>query len=311
MSDIERYVDSAMYPAAEMKSKVPKVFLLWMTPDPLGAIAAACRMYKGIPTYSLGDITDEERDEYWAQVQKTELQAPLEFVKFHFFIEGVDRALTHQAVRQRTAVYAQESLRFAVKEDLRNEVSRPPSLYDPSISHSNRNDRNDAWDTAVQAVDEAYRALVANGVPAEDARGLLPQATLTRYNYCVDLRNLAAEAGRRLCTQAQFHWRQLFLSLADSIRTFPEKTMYPEMAEKYAWQFEMIADSNLIAPACYQLGHCGFKAEFDRGCTIRDRVDEFELRGVRPNLWDSPQTQAEGTAIRKEEWLEDPKAAWE
>jgi len=314
VSDLEKYVDKAMYPAAKMQDNQPKAYLLWMTPDPLGAIAAACRMYKGIPTYSLADITDEERRDYWAQVQKTELQAPLEFVKLHVFWEGVDRAQTHQAVRQRTAVYAQESLRFAVKEDLKDACSRPPSLADPSRSHSIRNDLNDTWDQALEAVQGAYETLIANGVPAEDARGLLPHATLTRYNYCTDLRNLAAEAGRRLCIQAQFHWRQAWVSLREAVRehtaayvgTLPDGR---KDAMWSGWQFKLIADSQFFKPVCYQLGHCGFKAEFDRGCTIRTRVDALESRGVKANRWDDPKYVGK-LVISDQEWLNDPKAAW-
>lgn len=321
MSEIEKYADKAMYPAAEMQETEPTAHVLWMTPDPLGAIAAACRMYKGIPTYSLADITDEERRDYWKQVQKTELQAPLEFVKIHVFWEGVDRAQTHQAVRQRTAVYAQESLRFAVKEDLGASCSRPPSLSDPSLSHSQRNDLNDTWDRALVAVQEAYEALIANGVPAEDARGLLPHAVLTRYNYCTDLRNLAAEAGRRLCTQAQFHWRQAWLSLKEQVRTHgtsmvevPEfgtsiPALIPAESSPNAWQFQLISESQFFKPVCYQLGHCGFKAEFDRGCTIRTRVDALETRGVPSNRWDDPRYVGK-LVIDDQEWQADPKAAW-
>jgi thymidylate synthase ThyX len=298
-SDIEFYRDKAMYPAAPMQQTEPTAHLLWMTPDPLGAVAAAVRMYKGKPTYSLSDITDDERRECWDAVQKTELQAPLEFVKLHVFWEGVDRSLTHQAVRQRTAVYAQESLRFAVKDgNLLEETSRPPSLDDPTRSQSERNDLEDAWTAALASIERNYKALIANGMPAEDARGLLPHAILTRYNYCTDLRNLSAEAGKRLCTQAQFHWRKAFMSLRKAVRNYGDPENW--------WQFDLIADSNLFAPVCYQIGKCGFKAEFDRGCTIRERVDWFEEHGVQSVMWDRHKERG----IKREEWLSDPKAGW-
>lgn len=310
-----------------MQSTQPKAHLLWMTPDPLGAVAAAVRMYQGNPTYDLVDITDEERRDCWEQSQKTELKAPHEFVKMHFFIEGVPRDLTHQMVRQRTAVYAQESLRFAVKEDLKQAVARPPSLNDPARGQSMRNDLNSAFDRTVDEIAKGYEWLIAQGVPAEDARGLLPGATLTRLNYCTDLRNFAAEAGKRLCTQAQFHWRKLFLSMREAVRTYdPFKTLGVEwqvgpdglpMYTKNQWQFEMIADSNIFAPVCYHIGKCGFKAEFDRGCTIRDRVDAFEQTGVSSYAWSGDEDQVVTLpngemldAIQKEEWLEDPKAGW-
>lgn len=313
MSDIEKYSDAAMFPAAPMANKEPKAYLLWMSPDPLGAVAACVRMYKGIPTYRLADITDDERRDCWEQVQKTELQMPLEAIKLHVFFEGVDRALTHQAVRQRTAAYAQESLRFAVKDAaLLDETSRPPSLDDPRRSQSIRNDLEDTWNETIVAIEHGYRTLIANGMPAEDARGLLPHSILTRYNYITDLRNMAAEAGKRLCTQAQFHWRQAFMSLREAVRNYPQGAWQPEY-ERYAWQFEMIADSNLFSPVCYQIGKCGFKAEFDRGCTIRERVDQNE-RIARPSeQWDHGWMQPGMPVIppiERREWEDDPKAGW-
>ncbi len=129
-AEIVRWADRAMFKAEPIPEGGPKVWLLWCTPDPLGAIAAACKMYKGEVVRDLSTVTDAERLEYFEQVQKTKLKAPFEFVKFHFLIEGVTRAFTHQMVRQRTAVYAQESLRFAVVggEDTPLPVGLPPSL---------------------------------------------------------------------------------------------------------------------------------------------------------------------------------------
>jgi flavin-dependent thymidylate synthase len=265
-----------------------------MTPDPLGAIAAACRMYEGIPTYSLEEITDEERWKYAEQVQKTHLKAPLEFVKFHFFIEGVDRAFTHQMVRQRTAVFAQESLRFAVKHNMASEVVLPPAIVHGS------QDIQDKFQEMLNAIEESYNWLVANGVPAEDARALLPHCVATRLNYCTDLRNLADHSGNRLCTQAQFIWREAFRGIAAAIRDHS-----PLGAD--------LVSLNLFKPVCYQIGHCPFTATFDRGCTIRERVTAFASAGVSSEHWHQPQGNGLGEVIppiRTEEWMEDERAAW-
>lgn len=290
MTEIQQWSDAAMFLSAPMRGDGISVHLLWATPDPLGAIAAACRMYEGFPTYSLDDITDEDRKRYWRQVQDTHLKAPLEFVKFHFFIEGVDRAFTHQMVRQRTAVYAQESMRFAVKDNFVSETPLPPSLMglpddDPKVV---------LWSRALQNIQVAYNNLVDTGVPAEDARGLLPHATTTRLNYATDLRALADHAGNRLCTQAQFHWRIVFTQIRQAIRSL-------------GWQGELI--SELFMPVCYQLGRCPFKADFDRGCTIRDRVDAFHSVGVKSDQWDQGSEEHDIAPIDPAEWLTDPRAA--
>lgn len=296
MSDetrMTKYVDKAMFEAAPMEEgaiEAPRVHLVSATPDPLGAIAAACRMYEGKPTYSLADITDDERRHCWGEVHKTHLLAPLEFVDLHFFIEGVTRSFTHQMVRQRTAVFAQESMRFAVKEEI---AARPgPSVYV-------ERPRREVWDRAMEQAHEAYKVLIGMGVPAEDARGLLPHDTLTRLNYKTNLRNLIDHAGNRLCTQAQFEWRYVFTGIVKAISDHD-----PIMArwngdenrwDKYShdWQWELIAHSNVFRPVCYAKGHCPFKADFDRGCTIRDRVDAGKFEDIDDR-----------------EWLMDPTAGW-
>jgi flavin-dependent thymidylate synthase len=262
-----------------MEGQAIKVHLVSATPDPLGAIAAACRMYEGKPTYDLDDVTDDERRNAWQQVQDTHLKAPLEFVDLHFFIEGVTRAFTHQMVRQRTAVYAQESLRFAVKEDI---AARPG----PIVSQDRK--LLECWTGAMEDVWERYQWMIANGVPAEEARGLLPHDTLTRLNYKTNLRNLLEHAGNRLCTQAQFEWRMVFLGIVHAINS------YEGYGTKWnEWQWELISESGVFKPVCFQVGHCPFNASFDRGCTIKPRVEAGKFDEIKP-----------------EEYMADPTAGW-
>lgn len=331
--EVQKWADSAMFTAEPIDAgKGPQVHLLWMTADPLAVIAAPSKMYKGEVARSLRDVTHAERREYVEQLKATKLKAPYEFVKFHFFIEGVTRAFTHQMVRQRTAVYAQESLRFAVKEDM--PVALPPSLagteeivpanYDrASTEEQNRHD----WDWAVHQIGNVYDKLVRKGMPAEDARGLLPHNTLTRLHYCTDLRALLDHAGNRLCTQAQFEWRLVFAKIAEAIRGYnPYAHLMASLAqngEHYSreavahiaysdsWQYEAIA--GLFAPVCYQTGKCEFKADFDRKCSIRDRVDANAAIGRPSSEWGSKYveefTNDTIQPIFPAEWLLNPGAA--
>lgn len=318
-SGVARWADPAMFEAAPMRERGeedPKygaqVSLLWMTPNPLGAVAAMCRMYEGKPTYDLDDIEDREMVRYWKDALKTHLKAPLEAVKFHFFLEGVDRSFTHQMVRQRTAVFAQESLRFAVKANLATEAIRPITVVQGS------EDVQTIWRETLEGIQTMYDKLINLGIPAEDARGLLPHCVATRLNYVTDLRALGEHAGNRLCTQAQFHWRYAFAAIVQAIRNYQPLKMTKGAADVLAsmgyldptWQFEMIADSMLFRPVCYQLGHCPFKASFDRKCSIRERVDGFAKLGVPSSQWDQPTSSPKyGTAIKNEEWLLNPESA--
>jgi thymidylate synthase ThyX len=208
-------------------------------------------------------------------------------------IEGVTRAFTHQMVRQRTAVFAQESMRFAVKDEDRS-PTRPARLGAGwgDVDLGGRR-RVKVW--------EAYQDLIAAGIPAEEARGLLPHDTLTRLHYKTNLRNLADHLGNRLCTQAQFEWRLVAAEIRRAIREYnPFQDLLAHIESgpdnpslDTAWQFEHIADDNLFQPVCFALGKCPFQASFDRGCTIRDRVDAGEF-----------------DKIQTAEWLADPTAGW-
>lgn len=274
---IVKWADKAMFEAAPMQKDAageitPQVYLVSATPDPLGAVAAACLMYEGIPVYSMDDITDEQRIHYWDQSIATHLKAPWEFIDLHFFIEGVTRGFTHQMVRQRTAVFAQESMRFAVKDNMADEVPLPPSLRSPFVNK----DLVESWKSAVKGIEVAYNNLVGNGIPAEDARGLLPTSVTTRLNYKTNLRGLIEHAGSRLCTQAQFEWRSVFYGIVKSIRDYGGVN---------GWQYEMIAKSEMFRPVCFSAGKCPFKATFDRGCTIRERADAGEFDKIAPQEW--------------------------
>ena len=346
--DIQRYADVAMFKAQEQPTDGPRVFLLSCNNDPLGSIAAAAKAYKGEFVGSLAEITDKERRYYLAEVQKSALAMPLEAVNFHFRITGVTRGFTHQMVRQRTAAYSQESTRFAVKDTV--PVGLPPSLegtvpwrtwleacwsslypnqqampgeihefntqvQDYAIKQASPEQlwRRD-WDKAVRHIENTYNKVVNSGMPAEDARGILPTNLLTQLNYFTNLRNYKDEAGKRLCTQAQFEWRIVFSKMMEAIREYGRMQSYRSPDDPRpvpsTWQFDAIAD--LFRPICYYKGSCQFQADFDRACTIRDRVDKFAEHNVPSTKWKDGWKDPFGSVIQPifpAEWLLDSAAA--
>lgn len=333
LGQVMQWADAAMYRAEPMPTDgrpgeiSPRVRLLSMNADPLGDIAAGCMMYEGKVARDLVEVTDAQRRHYLEQLTRTHLKAPLELVQMHFLLEGVTRSFTHQLVRQRTAVYMQESLRFAVKDGIDEEVALPPSLRSKPDDHP----WHRIWRRAVHTVDDAYSALVADGMPAEDARGLLPHNITTRVHYSTNLRALLDHAGNRLCTQAQFEWREVFTGIAQEIRKYrPNGDFYADGREQWAWQYERIAE--LLRPVCYQVGHCVFQADFDRSCSIRARVEANAHAGRQSEEWNNEYDVVEGNpivvgvgpksvirdeknvpvfigAIQPAEWLLDPGAA--
>lgn len=331
---VEKWGDEAMYASEPMPEKGIKVYLLQGTPDPLGSVVAFSAMYTGKVIRNKRDVTDKERRYHLAEMQKTKLKAPLEAVNLHFMVEGVTRSFTHQMVRQRTAVYAQESLRFAVKEDgaIMTETALPPSIAGTvglgegdNLVMGGEDDKEtwmrNVWDNALAAIDEAYSHLVDAGMPAEDARGLLPHNITTRLNYATNLRNLQDHAGNRLCTQAQFEWRIFWVQLLMTMRGYctHEDCMVTRngVHSKSAcdnWQWKAIAD--LFKPVCYLTGSCQFGAEFDRKCSIRDRVQANASIGRKSDQWDrSYDTNLEGLELNEKgtvhyEASGDHRVAW-
>lgn len=352
-NEVQKWADVAMFKADEIDANQgPQVTLLSCNADPLGTIAAAALMYEGKSVQSLADITDDQRRYYLGQTAKTALAAPLEFVNFHFIISGVTRGFTHQMVRQRTATYTQESTRFAVKEDV--PVGHPPSL-DGTLSwyewvakcsaelfpngwtgnygegaklindYANQQASKQQlwrkeWDECVGEIDSTYNALVSAGMPAEDARGLLPTNLLTRINYNSSLRGLLEHSGVRLCTQAQFEWRLVWTKMKEAIVAYGKTAYYahdgiPTQWDSAQWQFDKL--SEVFKPICYQRGSCQFNADVDRACSIKGRVEGFANLGIPSTEWGGGDgtemfVSAEGNTVNyisDDEWMLDPGAA--
>ena len=352
-TDISKYADQAMFravpTATEGEEVVPKVHFLGGTPDPLGAIAAASLMYQGLPVRSRTEVTDEQRTQIFEDTKKTRIDSAFEFVDLHFMIEGVTRAFTHQLVRQRTAVYVQESQRFAVKDNGASEVALPPSLHGTmsadefdawwreqargtSMSEreaaehyyyeeaSREQKARIAWDRELESQMNTYNKMIDFGMPAEDARGLLPTNVTTRIHYKTNLRALLNHAGNRLCTQAQFEWRRVWLGndgIMEAIRNYSTCPGHSYQDESLAcqqgphlcdnWQWAEI--SKMFRPVCYQTGKCEFMSSIDRHCVIRDRVEANHVAGVPSSEWHKDRGLGRVLPILPQEWMADPTAA--
>ena len=124
----------------------------------------------------------------------------LEFADFTFRISGVSRVLTHQLVRHRMASYAQRSQRYCVEDGFG--YVTPPSV-------SSKPDALERYNETVETIKRAYSELLALGVPAEDARMLLPNACCTEICVKMNLRELIHFCNERLCACAQWEIRAM------------------------------------------------------------------------------------------------------
>ena len=187
------------------------VELLYHTPDPERAVATAARLcYAPV---GASELMETLSDEKIAHVLDTVISSghlsTLEHASYTFAIEGVSRAMTHQLVRHRLASYNQQSQRYVTFSD-EPEFVCPQSVVDAGAQQ--------LFDDAVQAAFEAYRALVDAGVPAEDARYLLPNACESKIVVTMNIRELLHFFSLRCCNRAQWEIRAVACKMLELAR---------------------------------------------------------------------------------------------
>jgi thymidylate synthase (FAD) len=183
------------------------VRLLSHTPDPERAIAAAARLcYAPV---GAAELLETMSDAAVRKVLKTIITSghtsALEHASYSFAIDGVSRALTHQLVRHRLASYNQQSQRYVSYTDEPAFIVPPEVAADPVASA--------AFLDSCAASFIAYRSLLDSGVPAEDARYLLPNAMETKIVVTMNIRELLHFFELRCCKRAQWEIRELALSM--------------------------------------------------------------------------------------------------
>lgn len=165
-------------------------------------------------------ITHEQMREFVEARLATGHTSPLQQVWFEFGISGVSRAFSHQFVRHHMGIsFEQQSQRYVTYKDGTFPYTVPESIR--------RAGKADAYASAIEAAGQAYHDLIEAGVPAEDARFLLPNATSTNFKVSVNYLELLHIADQRLCTRAQWEFRKVVsLMRAEVKRKFPELARY-------------------------------------------------------------------------------------
>jgi len=127
----------------------------------------------------------------------------LEHVSFTFGVEGISRAASHQLVRHRIASYSQQSQRYVSAGFgyvLPETIASVPSLRREFERHMTASSR-------------LYGKLMEAGVPAEDARFVLPNAAETKILVTMNARELHHFFALRTCRRAQWEIRALALRM--------------------------------------------------------------------------------------------------
>jgi len=161
-------------------------------------------------------------------ISKREL---LRHMSFTFAISGISRACSHQLVRHRLASYSQQSQRYTRVEGLADVAVVPQAIRGNGEAEM-------VFKGLIRAAQYAYERLLSLGVPEEDARSVLPNATPT--NIVVTMTGLALYHffGLRCCNRAQAEIREL----ADRMLVLCRR-VEPDLFRR-------------AGPYCFQTGRC-------------------------------------------------------
>ena len=127
-------------------------------------------------------------------------ESVLEHATFTFLVEGVSRVLLAQLIRHRIASFSVLSQRYVQLVDDTSFVL-PQSIMGADLGCEVSTLLEDAMDI--------YEALLDKGVPAEDARYIIPQGVVTDLMVTMNARELRHFFQLRCCNRAQKEIRDL------------------------------------------------------------------------------------------------------
>jgi thymidylate synthase (FAD) len=196
-----------------------------------------------------GRITDAKQQALVRKVIESGHGSTIEHVVFSFAISGVTRTLSHQLVRHRAGVaFDQQSQRYV--------SYREPAYMVPGSVEDAPAELRERYRAEMDDSLGLYAELLEAGIPGEDARFVMPNATRTNLIMTANLRALIHMSGLRLCTMAQWEIRRLF-----------------QLVRHEVFQVSPFLGS-FLAPKCVPLGYCDEDRNRDGHCPIRPHKDE-------------------------------------
>lgn len=173
------------------------VQLLTHTPDPERVVAAAARLcYSASSIEALMGREKAEQEKLLRKVLELGHYSVLEHVSFTFGVEGISRACSHQLVRHRLASYSQQSQRYVSHRESFEAVTPPSIAAQPELAAR--------YEALMAELHQQYRTFMEAGIPAEDARFVLPNAATTKIVITMNARELKHFFQLRCCRRAQW-----------------------------------------------------------------------------------------------------------
>ncbi|MFW0859808.1 MAG: FAD-dependent thymidylate synthase [Dehalococcoidia bacterium] len=205
--------------------------LLSFTPEPELIVAAAARL--STSSISAGELRQnlsaEQVNSLLERLLSSGHLSPFEHASFTFALDGISRVTSHQLVRHRLASYTQQSQRFVSFNEL--------NFVTPATIMA-KEDLKAKYEELIRASHELYRQMLDDGIPAEDARYVLPNAVETKLVMTMNARELMHACSLRLCQKAQWEIVELF----ERIKAEVDKVS-PRIGTE-------------LKPKCYRLGYC-------------------------------------------------------
>ena len=160
--------------------------------------AAGNSCYSERPSYEI--VEDINSEKVLSRIVGMGHHSVIEHAAFTFSVEGVSRALTHQLVRHRVASYSQQSQRYV--------SMKVPSFVTPHTVQDDP-DAMKVFEDTMAEIWAAYGKLESMGIPAEDARYLLPNGCTTNITITMNARELLHFFSLRCCNRAQWEIREM------------------------------------------------------------------------------------------------------
>lgn len=164
------------------------------------------------------------------------IKSSWEFVNATWQVRFGTRAYTHQQVRSRLGRYAQQAQRVV---DMSNFTYRIPDTVKGA-------DKEGLWRATMGMIASTYKLLRDAGVPAQDARGVLPTNIHTNILCQFDLRCFAGIVGKRDNLRAQDEYAEIVRLMADRlIEAWPWAYMFLYPDHKHTPNLDAIIKERL------------------------------------------------------------------
>ncbi|MDU0457437.1 MAG: FAD-dependent thymidylate synthase [Geobacteraceae bacterium] len=183
------------------------VTLIEHTPNPERTVALAARLcYSPSSINDLREkLADSDIESFLEKIMSLGHHSVLEHASFTFGIEGISRVTTHQLVRHRIASFSQQSQRYVSHKEEFTSIMPDTIAANPEARQ--------IFAFMSETVHKAYAQLVEMGIPAEDARYILPNAAETKIIMTMNARELLHFFALRCCQRAQWEIRQMSVEM--------------------------------------------------------------------------------------------------